>query len=312
MSQRLMTLVLLLGACSTVGAEKRIGRDGGVEPVAFRAGKKASASKAFLHAWSDGKAELSAYQLSTPRYGQARKAELVLIYVTEPLNRTTLIKDDHATGDARFGVLKLNAVLKFQTGIYPYSVMTSVFSPVDNYGGERFAPLKIALSAQEWCGHVYHQLRPAQRSFYSVLHSYFASEGDRTERVPLPEGTLYEDGLLIQLRELDGPFNHGKNWRGSLVPSLWTARKAHRALRPAAATIERQTLDVDGSRRTRFTLRYASSQRTIDVEDEAPRRILGWSSSDGETATLRKTKRLPYWSLHEPGDERYRAELGLP
>ena len=266
------------------------------------------ASAAFWQTWGDGLAELSGYRATVMRYGAPREAEIVLVYVTEPLDRDTLIKDD-AAGARGVPVMKLNYSERFQTGIYPYSLLTSVFAPVDAYLPTRFAPVKITLSAQEWCGHVFHGVWPDALGYESQLISYFASEGERTEHVDAPADTLYEDALFIQLRELDGPFANGGAWRGLLVPRLWSTRRAHVPLRPVQADIARAHLtpEVD-----RFTLTYEGVTRTFDVEQRGARRILAWTASDGERATLLRTERLPYWQLNGPGDEQHRESLGLP
>ena len=91
---------------------------------------RASAGQGFSRAWSDGRAELSGYRARVNRYGEMRDAELVLIYVTEPMDRRTWVKDDDAPAEHLVDVLKLNASLRFQTGVYPYSVLTSVFAPL--------------------------------------------------------------------------------------------------------------------------------------------------------------------------------------
>lgn len=272
-----------------------------------------TASSEFWKHWGDGKAELSGYDITTDRYGQLRKGHVVLIYVTEPMDRRTWIKDDRdgVPPEERVNVLKLNHVLRFRAGIYPYSVMTSVFAPVDGTFPVRFSPGKISFSAQEWCGTVDHQVRPAADAFRSEIHSYFSAEGDAVETVPVRPGTLYEDALLIQLRELDGPFSGGKDWEGDLVPSLWALRKAHARARPVPATIRRTDVERGGVAVTRFTLSSGATSRTIDVEKAAPRRILGWTSSDGEEATLLGTDRLPYWELNRPGDESALGRIGL-
>jgi hypothetical protein len=227
------------------------------------------------------------------------------------LDRQTWIKDDDARKGRRTEVLKLNHALNFRTGIYPYSVMTSVFAPLDGQGRERFAPAKISLTAQEWCGHVFQQIHPKGTRFHNMGHSYFAGEGDHRETVPTRALALYEDALWIQLRELDGPFASGGNWSGDLVPSLWTARKRHRPLRPMQATIRRANAERGGVAVTRFTVTYGGASRTFDVERAFPRRVLGWSTSAGERAELLKTARLTYWRLNKPGDESYLAQLGL-
>jgi hypothetical protein len=48
------------------------------------------------------------------------------------------------------------------------------------------------------------------------------------------------------------------------------------------------------------------------VEKTGARRIVRWSASDGETAEILRTARLPYWSQNGVGDERLREALGLP
>jgi len=273
----------------------------------------ATASPAFWKVWGDGKAELSGYAVTASRYGAPREGRVVLIYVTEPMDRRNWIKDD--AGDVpredRVNVMKLNHVLKFQTGIYPYAVMTSVFAPVDRLSAERFAPAKIAMSAQEWCGQVYQKLIARPGAFDSELHSYFHAEGDRDTTVQVSPGTLYEDALLIQLRELDGPFAGGRDWAGSIVPSLWSQRKRHAVFEPLPATIRREDATRNDLPVTRFTLAYGAFSTTYDVEKASPRRVLSWKSSEGDEASLLKTTRLPYWELHGPGDEKYLQQLGL-
>jgi len=70
--------------------------------------------------------------------------------------------------------LKLNATKNFTTGIYPYSIMSSTFYPVqDNQHAQKFT-----VSIQEWCGHVYAQLNNRD-SFEIKSHSYFENEGDQ-------------------------------------------------------------------------------------------------------------------------------------
>jgi hypothetical protein len=272
-----------------------------------------TATPQFWKGWGDGKAELSGYAITTSRYGAPRVGQIVLIYVTEPMDRRNWIKDDAGDVPAqdRVNVLKLNVALKFQTGIYPYSVMTSVFAPVDSSAAERFTPTKITMSAQEWCGHVYEKILPAPEAYELELRSYFHAEGDRATTVKTPAGTLYEDALFIQLRELDGPFAGGKNWAGSIVPSLWSQRKSHSALGPVAATIKREDASRDAAPVTRFTLAYGSVVTTYDVEKAAPRRVIAWKSTSGDEAKLLKTARLPYWQLNGPGDEKYLQQIGF-
>lgn len=276
-------------------------------------GPRATAGSAFWDHWGDGRAELDSYRITTSRYGEAREGELVLIYVTEPHDRRSWIKDDDAEPPERVEVLKMNANLEFLTGIYPYSVMTSVFSPVDDWGGERFRPVKIATSVQEWCGMYHHQVWPGRGALRSVLLSYFASDGEHRREEDVPPETLYEDALLIQLRELDGAFADGGDWEGWIVPSLWNVRRGVASASPVRGEIRRteDVRDPEGRPVTRFTLRYDDYERVYDVEAAAPRRVLGWRTSVGDTVRLAETRRLPYWRLNDPDGRSERARLGL-
>ena len=272
---------------------------------------RAGASDAFWAHWGDGRAELSGYRATVSRYGAPREAELSLIYVTEPHDRRTWIKDDRVEAPNRVEVLKLIRSEHFLTGIYPYSVMASVFAPVEPWGGERFGPIRINLDVQEWCGAVTHRLWPGPSSVRSLRLSYFEWEGETLDEIPIPEGTLYEDALLIQLRELDGVFNDGEVWEGWLFPELWRLRNRGVSVEPERASITRATAERDGVPVHRFRVESEGYWRTIDVESEPPQRILGWENSVGDTAELIGSERLAYWSLNSPGDESYREALGL-
>lgn len=337
MQRRLLALLALalgagLTACDVGGgrgaAEGRAGEEARMEvaeaPSRIGVGAtftglsnepEASASSEFWDHWGDGRAELDSYRATVSRYGEPRPAELVLIYVTEPHDRRRWIKDDGVEAPNRLEVLKLNSSLKFLTGIYPYSAMTSVFSPVDDWGVERFQPVKIGHSVQEWCGQYLHEVWPGRGVQRSVRLSYFPSDGERLHRSPVPEGTLYEDALLIQLRELDGSFAGGGDWEGWIVPSLWNVRRGVADAEPVRAAIGRESVASSaasgGIEAVRFVLRYDDYERVYEVEAAPPRRILGWTTSLGDTVRLARTRRLSYWSRNDPGGRSLREELGL-
>jgi hypothetical protein len=273
---------------------------------------RSSASSGFWDWWGDGRAELSGYRVTVPRYREPREGTLALIYVTEPHDRRSWIKDDDAERPHRVEVLKLIRAFHFLTGIYPYSVTSSVFSPVDRWVPEPFHPVRINLDVQEWCGAVSHRVWPGEGRVRSLRLSYFASEGETLREIPVPEGTVFEDALLIQLRELDGPFQEGGDWEGWLVPELWSLRTGHGPVEPVRASITRSSALRDGTPITRFVLEAGPYQRIFEVEAEAPRRVLAWETSTGERAELLGTQRLAYWSLNRPGDEEVREALGLP
>ena len=133
----------------------------------------------FYAHWADGKAELSSYEVVQPRYGELRQGYGVMIFVTESLHRQTFIKVDSPTPEAdQFYALKLNHILQFTTGIYDYSVMTSVFSQVAD-GQHPFELRRISFSAQEWCGQVFDEALFRNGQINGQISSYFASEGPR-------------------------------------------------------------------------------------------------------------------------------------
>ncbi len=286
----------------------------------------AGASASFWERWGDGRAELASYRGTVMRYGAPRDAELVLVYVTEPLDRRTLIKDDAAPAEQQLPTLKLNAMLRFQTGIYPYSVMTSTFAPLEAFEGlPRFTPAKITLTSQDWCGHVFTSLwreggAGAEDALALETRSYFAEtagngEGDSDDHLAVPRGVLHEEALFVQLRELDGrAFDRPDEpataplWTGSIVPSLWSARRDHRPLaaEPGEIRFTREAGLVV------FVVTIGARTLTLRVTDDEAHTLASWESSDGDRFTLAGSQRLPYWELHDPGEESAREELGLP
>jgi hypothetical protein len=164
-------------------------------------------SPAFLRYWKSGLAEITSYAITTERYGEMRKAQCVMVLVYEEMNADTRIKveSDRTPAPKRIPVLKLNNLLKFTTGVYDYSVMTSVFAGLTGPGSLRpFPPQKISLSSQEWSGQVFHQIVPRPNGLYSEIHSYLESEGDAIGTLPYPKdrkgvpaAIYYEDEMPI-------------------------------------------------------------------------------------------------------------------
>ena len=272
----------------------------------------------FYAHWADGKAELSSYEVIQPRYGALRQGYGVMIFVTESLHRQTFIKVDSPTSEAdQFYALKLNHILQFTTGIYDYSVMTSVFSQV---AGEQhpFELRRISFSAQEWCGQVFDEALFSGGQINGHISSYFASEGRGTYQLKQPEHFASEDHLLIRIRELQGPFMAlGEVREVEVLPSFWQLRQAHQ---PHATTdgrihkvAEEQIETAAGALASvRWELHIGQRQRTLWTETTYPHRILRWEDSDGARGELMRTMRVPYWQLQASADEVYRRELGIP
>ena len=162
----------------------------------------------FKDYWYAGKAEITSYKLEQARYGEIREGKAVLVYVTEPFLPNVQVKADQKN-PKNVSVLKLNATKKFNTGIYPYSIMQSTFYPVAN---NQYA-LKVSASIQEWCGQVYTQINNRDQ-FEVTSHSYFEGEADQNFNL---EKTVLENEIWTQLR-IDpnslpiGDFKIIQNW----------------------------------------------------------------------------------------------------
>ena len=274
----------------------------------------------FYAHWADGKAEISSYRVAQPRYGESRKGYGVLIFVTEDVNRNTYIKVESPTPpDEKVYVLKLNNVLKFTTGIYDYSVMTSVFSAVEGLDGSNpFELMKVNLSSQEWCGHIFDEIRVDGGKLRGALNSYFEREGLRTYSLDMPEGFQSEDHLLIQIRELKGPMMQtGESRPVRLLRSLWSFRTRHRPHALVDARLSKglpETITVSNESHNAIPWRWETDgwNTTVWVETAYPRRILKWEDTLGGSAELMVTVREPYWQQKASRDEIYRQRLGIP
>ena len=145
----------------------------------------------FKKYWYAGEAEITTYDLQQARYGELREGKAVMIYVTEPFVPGKQVKADRSD-PSNISVLKLNSTKNFLTGIYPYSLMSSTFYPVE----DNQHAIKVTSSIQEWCGQVFAQLNNRER-FEVRSFSYFESEGD--QQLELDKVTL-ENEIWTRIR----------------------------------------------------------------------------------------------------------------
>lgn len=273
---------------------------------------------AFQDYWYPNGAEISRFALDQSRYGELHEGDAVLVFVTEPMNPKLLVKADRSRPE-NIPVLKLNSTRKFQTGVYPYSVMTSVFAPVD---AQAFPlPLKISFSAQEWCGHVYGQMNLRDGRYDIQEHSYFEAEADRKYAVP---GLVSEDALWTLIRIAPESLPVGTF---EMIPGMLHSRFAHT---PMAAQEVSGALDdtdrksAEGRKLAAYTVRFTDSGRTLTIffEREFPFRIDGWRETSRDTAHFggrvltteaRRTHllMLDYWTRHGNADRQLLDRLGL-
>lgn len=261
--------------------------------------------------WYQGQAELAKYNLQQVRYGEMREGQAVLIFVTEDFSKSKQVKlDNQGEGlDDVLKVMKLNAMRKFNTGIYPYSTMTSAFTPI--YLNEDPQSVKLTTSVQEWCGQSFIQANLAGQNYRIQSNSYFESEGDMSYTVA---SVLMEDELWNRVR-----LNPAALPTGSLemLPSTLYCRFMHKAFAPTP--VEAQLTESGGDSRI-YQLAYTQLDRTLKIEFEKnfPHRIVRWEESypdGGEIMTTRAELdtaiQLDYWDKNSKADAHFRQELGL-
>ena len=277
-----------------------------------RSGPTSLAPEGFWDHWGDGRAELAAYALTIPRYGELRTGEAVLVTVTEDFDTAAQVKADRR-GPGVVPVLKLNHVVDFQTGVYDYNTMTSTFLRLDG-GLPRGVPTRISFSMQEWCGQTSSRVVTGGSGLVHTLDSYFEGESIEEETLPLPTGAVAEDALPGLLRGLTGPTPEGPV---QLLPRLMDGRLHHTPLAWRDARIEAGPPTVlptpSGDHAvTPWTVDGPGGRRTWYVGVDAPHLIVGWEGEDGEQARLTGHLRTAYWREAGEGKESLRAELGLP
>ncbi len=279
---------------------------------------KATDQDAFNQYWYAGKAEITRYALQQARYGEMREGDAVLIFVTEPFLTDKQVK--HEFGDSRNAttVLKLNFVRKFYTGIYPYSVMSSIFTPV---AWRELPTLKVTTSSQEWCGHTFLQMNRRGDKLKVQLRSYFQREGDRNFELA---GALLEDEIWTRIRLAPESLPTGDI---QLVPGTQFQRFKHVPLKVEAATATLTTIqepELSSEALQAYTIDYQNLKRTLTIKFEQafPHRILAWEetyeSGFGPSARMLTTKAvkthsmmLDYWRRNKLSDSHLREELGL-
>ncbi len=293
---------------------------------------KAAPAPTFESHWQDGKAELDGYRYTVTRYGQPRRGTAVMVFVTEPFSESKRVKadDPNANPADTFEALKLNFIRDFQTGIYDYNTMVSLFVRTRD-----FSPVKISFSSAEWCGHVYEEMLFGARQIADRYVSYFEDES-ANRQLDLREKGLAEEELFVRLRGLRGEWlRPGESEGISLLPSAFYRRLTHSPLDWEQATVERRagperatvpagtfeasvyTVKVLGVREGRFWVEQAYPHRVVRWEWKTMTRPTGgsrghWSPSEAlDAGELTGSARLAYWQLHKLGDEKYLRDLGL-
>jgi hypothetical protein len=281
----------------------------------------AARSRDFNDYWYQGLAEVNRYELRQSRYGDLHDGEAVLIFVTEDFHRTDHVKVENGDGEDAVSILKLNATRRFYTGVYPYTIMSSIFTPVQPGPA---SSLKVTTSIQEWCGHTYTQLDLTGDRYQSELRSYLRAESDRTTELPR---ALLEDELLNLIRRDPAALPQGPI---ELIPAIRYQRLTRQSLvaTDAVATLRdaEPTPGWESTAALEYQVDYIQIDRRLSVTFEAdfPHRILAWTEarsrdrdaqegaeSGATSAILARSVMLDYWNHNSADDHGYREHLGL-
>ena len=276
---------------------------------------KNTTSKDFNDYWYSGMAELNSYELEQIRYGEVHSGEAVLIFVTEDFSKSKQVKldDPQADPEDSVKVLKLNFTKKFLTGIYPYSLMMSVFTPVN----QEVYPhtMKVSTTTQDWCGHTFAQLNLQKKGFEFTGNSYFESEGDKNYQL---DDVLLEDEIwnMIRLNPENLPVGEI-----DIIPGTFFSRLRHKKTEAVKASAK--ITEINSSLKT-YKLDYPDYERQLSItfEKEFPHQITRFEEThisgfgtDAKVLTTnaikKETIKLDYWRRHFNEDRKYRQELGL-
>jgi hypothetical protein len=267
--------------------------------------------------WTQGKAEINVYELSQNRYKENHPGHAISIFVTEDFLTDKQVKNERYKNPNSTWILKNIQLRKFTTGIYDYSMFTSVFTPIDRTKFPK--SLKVTGTSQEWCGTIFTQLNYRNNKYQYQLRSYFEKEGDQNGT--LQDGIL-EDELFTVLR-MNPAFLPKGNFK--LIPGTMYSQLKHSQLTPvnARAMISAYNKDdLPGGNLQEYKVEIPSQNRTLRIvyENVAPYKIVAWfdtypSAFDGKLRTtkavLKKQKMLAYWGQNSLQDAKLRKELGL-
>ena len=233
-------------------------------------------------------------------------------FVTEEFLIDKQVKSEQGRKPGAVSVLKLNSVKKFNTGIYPYSIMSSIFTPVER---KKFPQtLKVTTSIQEWCGHTFTQLNFKENRYQVFLRSYFMDEAD--QQYSIGPAQLEDDiWTLIRINPLSLATGDIE-----LIPGSQFSRLKHinQEVQKATAFL------ADNEDLYTYTINYKDISRILVVRFKKtfPYEIMEWEETsaldkgvDQSILTTRAVRThvmlVDYWNKKSGKDSGYRKKLGL-
>lgn len=302
----LLSIVALFIACSiwSFTSKNKV-----VEKTIVRDKKENSINNPFNDYWYAAKAEIKTYKLTQARYGELHQGMATTIFVTEPFLKEKGVKPNYPHKN-QVPVLKMNLLKKFGTGIYPYSMMLSTFTPIKESEGV----IKASASGQEWCGQIFSQMNQRQGKYNVVSYSYFEQEGDTQFNLPT---VFTEDEVWSRIR-----IDYKKLPLGTIniIPGLYYTRLEQHKFEVEKATASLKTHKEN----TIYTLKYPKRNRTLAITftTSFPHEIIKWEETYADKrapekmlttiAILDKSKNIDYWNYSAEKYKSIRKELNVP
>jgi hypothetical protein len=208
--------------------------------------------------------------------------------------------------------MKLNSLRGFNAGVVPYSMMTTVFTPI---GLMRTPSFKVAASVQEWGGQTYAQANLRQGRYEILSHSYFQNEADRMMEVAAGDKTWLEDEIWAAVRVYPEELPLGEF---EAVPGFVAAQLSHWETKAGQAEGTR-TAGKDGTAVYKMVYRDIPRELAITYKTEFPHDILAWTETETTPegkklvteAARTHTAMMDYWNRDKPEDLPLRGKLGL-
>ena len=272
--------------------------------------KKTLQDSLFNAYWYDNKAEIKTYHLTQSRYGELHEGRATVIFVAQPFLKSKGVKpDNYSNSNDQVPVLKMNLLKKFGTGIYPYSMMLSTFTSLDEPKGI----IKASASGQEWCGHIFSQMNRRKELYDVVSYSYFEEEGDAQFTLP---AIFTEDEIWSRIRIDYKSLPQGEI---GIIPGLYYTRLEQHKHKAEKALAK---LNINNKEAV-YRISYPQRDRTLAItfQTKFPYDIIKWEETYADkraptkrlttTAVLDQTKHIDYWNYYAKKYDSIRKELGV-
>jgi hypothetical protein len=252
--------------------------------------------------WFEGTAEINFYDAKISKYGIPREAnELVHILVTEKHKPDQLVKADNWRESGLVDMLKFNYVRSFQTGIYSYREMMSVF-----FDQNQLQLTKLTFSSQDWCGQSFKELvNFNQKSSYNY-NTYWDGQGSGLFDISFPEDLYVYDALPVQLRMFN--LTEKRKFEIHLLPTQKSSKVIFPRTEKAFVQIfNSEEVSVPAGKYNCYlvTVSHSAGKDSYWLEAQFPHRLIKWVAFNEDRHELIDSKKLPYWELNQPGGEKY-------